>query len=82
MLDVNTLEIVDVDAWCRADTNGFARKRITISWNANIGWGEYSLYCEDGEWKGDSERMDTKNGEKKFLRALLDKFIEEIEIVG
>lgn len=44
--------------------------------------GEYSLYCEDGEWKGDSERMDTKNGEKKFLRALLDKFIEEIEIVG
>jgi hypothetical protein len=82
MLDVNTLEIVDVDAWTRADTNGLARKIIRISWNANIGWGEYTLYEEDGEWKGDSERMDTKNEEKKFLRALLDKFIEEIEIVG
>lgn len=54
---------------------------FTIEWSGNIGFGEYIVYQEDGKWKGYSECMD-EGEDKEFLRYLLDKFVENIEIAG
>lgn len=54
---------------------------IILSWQGNIGWGEYTLYKEkdSDQWKADSECMDS-NEEKSFLKILLDKFAENVEV--
>lgn len=54
---------------------------IILSWQGNIGWGEYTLYKEkdSDQWKGDSECMDS-NEDKSFLKMLLDKFVENVNV--
>lgn len=54
---------------------------IDIEWDANIGFGQYQIYKENGKWKADSEWMD-RGDDKDFLRELMSKFIDEIEVVG
>ena len=64
---------------------------IRINWNANIGFGQYDIEItnesdKDGnvittKIEGNSECMD--RGENKgFIKALFDKIIEKMEIVG
>lgn len=55
---------------------------IIFSWIGNIGFGEYALHKDKGSdiWKADSECMD-RGEDKEFIRLLLDKFVEGLEIV-
>lgn len=54
-----------------------------FDWSSKIGFGEYSIYkdLETNEWKGASEYMDT-NEDKAFLKELMNKFIDKINIVN
>ena len=59
---------------------------IQIDWMGNLGYGQYTLYTEDDvyhddeiHWKADSETMD-RGEDKEFIRLLLDKFVEGLEI--
>lgn len=56
--------------------NGFI-----IKWHGSDGRGDYMIYMENGKIYGDSEYMD-KNDNKKFLKLLLEKLIEEVEIIS
>jgi hypothetical protein len=64
------VNIDDVDVYKTEDGK---YKGIRISWSANIGWGEYTFYVEDGKWYADSECM----GED-FGRMLLEKFMDQV----
>lgn len=57
--------------------------RITFSWSANIGFGEYSLFYDikNKKWQADSEYMD-KGDDKDFLKAILEEFVKEVEVCG
>lgn len=54
---------------------------VTISWNSNIGFGEYQIYKEAGsdKWCAQSEHMDI-NEDKSFLKELMKLFIDKLEI--
>jgi hypothetical protein len=70
------VEVYDVETFEEGDG-------IVLKWGGNIGWGEYTLYYNPNtdKWMGDSEYMD-KNDDKKFLRKLLDSFIDQVEIIS
>ena len=82
--DFDSVEITDVI--------GF-EKGLVIRWGCpNIGFGEYTISTkvkrnefgfavDDIEIEGDSEHMDC-NEDKAFLKALLDKLLEKINIVS
>lgn len=74
-------EIKIVDMEVEAFRNNNETDVIIISWQGNIGWGEYTLYKEKGsdQWKGDSECMD-RNEDKNFLKMLLEKFAESVDV--
>ena len=77
---LNGREVVidDVEFEFYGNTDGI--DLIILVWSGNIGFGEYSLYKEkDGQWRGDSECMD-RGEDKEFIRLLLDKFVEGLEI--
>ena len=53
---------------------------MILSWTGNIGFGEYTLYTDrEDVWHSDSEHMDS-NEDKSFLKLLLDKFVEGLEV--
>ena len=53
---------------------------MILSWTGSIGFGEYTLYTDrEGVWHGDSEHMDS-NGDKSFIKLLLEKWIEKMEV--
>jgi len=55
---------------------------MRISWNSDIGFGQYDLILqEDGAIKGNSEYMDN-NENKEFISELMKLFIEKIKITG
>lgn len=54
---------------------------ILIKWEANVGWGEYTLTRKGDEWYADSEYMD-KGDNKAFLTALLNRFVEDVIVEG
>lgn len=56
---------------------------IEIKWDSNRGFGTYFIYRAKGtsNWIADSEHMDS-NENKNFLRMLLQKFADEVEVVG
>ena len=54
---------------------------IRFNWTANIGCGEYTLYKTiKGNWRATSGNIDT-NTDKSVLKALMMKFIDQIEVV-
>lgn len=57
-------------------------KGFTLYWNSDIGFGEYTIYKNrsGNKWYADSEHMDS-NEDKAFIKELMNKFIEELEIV-
>lgn len=54
---------------------------IQIEWDADIGFGMYTLYRGkgSGKWCADSEHMDSSD-DKDFLKKLLSLFVDEVQI--
>ena len=69
MMDIKDLEITDIQ------TLKYPSERFTISWSANIGFGEIVFYKEGDKWYVDTECMS-----KDFCKLLFDKFLENVEI--
>lgn len=71
------LESVEVTPFSNEKYEG-----IEIKWNSNQGFGIYTLYRVNGSsiWLADSEHMDS-NENKNFLRELLLKFADEVEVI-
>jgi len=54
---------------------------VTISWSANVGFGEYTLFVDKkGNIRGDTEFMDSNN-DKKFTQLLFNELINKLNIV-
>ncbi len=54
---------------------------LSIKWTGNVGCGEYILYKgDDGKWKGNSGFMDNEE-DKYFLRLLLKKIADDVDIL-
>ena len=71
-MTIEHLQIDKVDCFKSEQTSG-----LIISWSANIGFGELTLYKQNNEdnWKADTECMG-----KDFVRMVLNKWIDEMEI--
>ena len=55
---------------------------IRISWNSNIGFGQYDLYLnKENQLCGDSEYMDSKE-DKDFIGKLLELVKEHLLIIN
>lgn len=55
---------------------------IRIFWSGNIGFGQYDIsFDKDGNIRAESEYMDD-NEDKWFLKMLLDKIVEKVEVVS
>ena len=53
---------------------------IRISWSSDIGFGEYDLFKDAGEWCAMSECMDN-NEDKEFIEKLIELFVKQLNIV-
>ena len=67
------------------DVNPFVNERgsgVVISWDSDIGFGEYTIYkrVDSDKWCGDSEHMDN-NEDKDFIKELMKLFIEKLDVV-
>lgn len=54
---------------------------MVISWDASIGYGRITIFKEDDKWIADTECM-CIDEDKDFLKMVLEKWIEDIKIVG
>ena len=70
---------VEVSAICPYVNDKY--KGITIEWVGTNGWGEYTIFIADDKISGDSECMDG-NDDKRFLKALFDDILAQIDIMG
>ena len=66
------------------NAEAFANQRyegVIFNWSANIGFGELTIYRENGtnEWKADTEHM-CEDNDKDFLQMVLDEWIDNIKI--
>ena len=75
-VDSINLEVYDVQAFVNERGSG-----IIISWDSNIGFGEYTIYkrVDSDEWCADSEHMDD-NEDKDFIKELMKLFIEKLDV--
>ena len=78
-IDKDKVEIYSVEVNYYKEDDGC--NEVVISWNSNIGFGEYCLSKSNDNWYAYSEHMDT-NKDKWFIKKLMDKFIENLEIKG
>ena len=89
--DKSTLEICEI--WAnRFKPHDYAPSELSdsdkeievlgIDWACNLGWGRYELFFKENGTKiiATSEHMDS-NDNKDFLRALLEKICDMVEIV-
>ena len=76
--EVKDLTIDRVHAFDNERYNG-----IRIEWSANIGWGECDIFRanEDAadKWQAHTESMST-NEDKTFIKTLLDKLADMVEV--
>lgn len=54
---------------------------VTIRWDSDIGFGEYTIYKDinSDKWCAESEHMDN-NEDKSFIKELMKLFIESLDI--
>lgn len=76
------VDTVNLDAY---EFEPFANEKytgITIRWNSDIGFGEYTIYksVDSDEWRAESEHMDN-NDDKSFIKELMKLFIEKLNII-
>lgn len=53
---------------------------IVIEWDGTNGWGEYTVSIVNDKIIGESECMDD-NSDKRFLRALFEDILAQINII-
>lgn len=75
-MKIENLQIDEVN--CFENSRG---KGVVILWSANIGFGELTLYQrnKDSKWKADTECM-CNNEDKEFIRMVLNKWVDEMEV--
>ena len=72
------VHVDDIEPFVNEKFSGFK-----ILWSGDIGWGEYTLYKRIGnndEWFWDDEYMENPEGDKAFLKLLLNDFVTQIEV--
>ena len=72
------VHVDDIEPFVNEVYSGFK-----ILWSGDIGWGEYTLYKKIGnnnEWFWDDEHMENPEGDKAFLKLLLNDFATQIEV--
>ena len=72
------VHVDDIEPFVNEVYSGFK-----ILWSGDIGWGEYTLYKKignDDEWFWDDEYMENPEGDKAFLKLLLNDFATQIEV--
>lgn len=72
------VHVDDIEPFVNEVYSGFK-----ILWSGNIGWGEYTLYKKTGnnnEWFLDDECMENPEGDKAFLKLLLNDFATQLEV--
>ena len=78
-MDKEKIEDYTIDIW-PVSTKIVPDGGIGINWIGPIGWGECVIYWgEDNKLHADTECLSTKE-DKKFLKMMLDKLIDEIII--
>lgn len=77
-MKIEHLQIDKVDCFKSEKTSG-----LVISWSANIGFGELTLYKQNDEdkWKADTECLCTDK-DKDFIYMVLNKWIDDMEVEG
>ena len=75
---ITDLEITEIGPFSNMSFQG-----ITISWVSNIGFGECQFYKVNGEnqWKVDTESM-SSNDDKRFIKMILEKLADMVEVTG
>lgn len=53
---------------------------FTLNWDSTIGWGQMTFLKEEGKIKVETECM-SSNEDKEFIKLVLDKFIEKLEVI-
>ena len=53
---------------------------FTLNWDSTIGWGQMIFLKEDGKIKVETECM-SSNEDKEFIKLVLDKFIEKLDVI-
>ena len=53
---------------------------FVLQWDSNIGWGEMTFYKDKDGINVETESM-SSNDDKRFIKLVLDKFIEKLEVV-
>ena len=78
MRKIENIQIEEV--WCNRKEE---RQTIGISWSANIGWGELTIYrdSQDSEWEVDSECM-SNDDDKEFIRSVMNAWIDSMKVSG
>ena len=77
-MTIENLQIDEVNCFENSRGNG-----VIFSWSANIGFGELTIYQgnNDSKWKADVECM-CNNDDKEFIRMVLNKWVDEMEVDG
>ena len=72
------LDAYEIEPFANSEYTG-----ISIKWDSDIGFGEYTIYksIDSDEWCAHSECMDI-NEDKSFITELMRLFIEKIIIKG
>ena len=78
--EIKDLTIDEIHVFCGDNRGGF-----DIAWSANIGWGHCCIYLDindgSGKWQADTEHM-SSNNDRTFLKMLLDKLADTVEVTG
>ena len=76
--EITELEITEIKPYSNPPFDG-----MSIYCTANIGFGECQFYKAKGDdtWNVDTESM-CSNEDKTFLKMLLDKMAEMVEVMG
>jgi hypothetical protein len=70
---------LEIDEVCCFENS--KRSGVILSWSANIGFGELTIYKGNGndKWRVDSECM-CNNEDKEFIRMVLNKWVDEMVV--
>lgn len=76
-VDAINLDVYEFEPFANEKYTG-----VTIRWDSDIGFGEYTIYkaVDSDEWCAESEHMDN-NEDKSFIKELMKLFIEKLNII-
>lgn len=75
MISKNGKEIIINDVNLVTCNNAFI-----LQWDSNIGWGEMTFHKDNDKLNVETECM-SDNEDKRFIKLVLDKFIEKLEVI-